>query len=324
MSITPSLVVSRYLKKAAFSLVSDDRFRPPAAIVSAVERSELPPEVLNVWKYVVGRMGDHFNYGAALKHWRNKCNKMGGALTLPQKFVEGLGGEGAEGAFSVKTGEQIEDWVKETLKSKGLIAEVGNSAHDWELEIGHFEREVAEAQDKIDLHLRVLAQGKDDAGRTLKEKGIAQRQKWLEEAKSTLDANQKELDKCKAALDELRATMARYDEHKSPTIEFEKEFQFMLLLAAKDFDQKTILEAVGKAVKRFQEGLDIPDTRVQPDMSRYTGYKEAGLLDFLSGALAKAWEFLKSAWAGFTDWISDIKKDTAKLDALLTKAGAPK
>ena len=314
MSLVPATVVSRYLaKKAAFSFMSDDRFRPPAAIVNAVDSGKLPAEVLNVWKYVVQKQGSHFEYGASIKHWRNKCNKMGGPLTLPEEYMKGLGGEGAEGAFKVKTGEQIEDWVKECLKSKGLLAEVGNSIHDWELEIGHFRREVSEAQEKVDLHLKGIAEGNR----------VKQRQAWLETARKALDENQKELDKCEAALAELKATMARYDEHKSPTIEFEKEFQFMMLLLAKDFDQKTVLGAVEKAVNRFKEGLDIPMASPTDDPSKYQGYKAAGILDFLSNALAKAWEALKGAWAAFTDWLGDLRGDTKKVGDLLTLAGAP-
>jgi hypothetical protein len=315
MSLVPSAVVSRYLaKKAAFDFISDDRFRPPAAIAKAVQTGELPAESLNVWKYVVTKMDTHFSYAAALSHWRNKCNKMGGELTLPTKFMEGLGGAGAEGDFKVKTGEQIEDWSKEMLRSKGLLAEVGNSIHDWKLEIGHFEREMSEAQEKIDTHLKGIAEGNR----------VKQRQDWLEKARKAFDENQKELDRCKKALTDLETTMARYDEHKSPTIEFEKEFQFMLLLAAKDFDKKAILEAVGKAIERFEQGLDIPMATPADAPAQYQGYKSAGVLDAVSGVLSKAWDFLKSAWASLTGWIDDLMGDTKKIDDLLTRAGAPK
>lgn len=317
MSLVPATVVSRYLaKKAAFSLLSDDRFRPPAAIVNAVSEGRLKAEVLGAWKYVVEQQGDHFNYAAAVKYWRNKCNKMAQEKEeyfLPEEFQKGLGGEGAEGAFKVKTGDEIEEWVKECLTSKGLIVQVGNSVQQWELQIGHFRREVTDAQEKIDTHIKGIAEGNR----------VKQRQEWLEKARKTLADNQKELDKCKAALAEIKATMARYDEHKSPTIEFEKEFQFLMLLLAKDFDQETVLGAVDNAVKRFKKGLDIPMATPVDDPSKYQGYKAAGILDFLSNALAKAWEALKGAWAAFTDWLGDLRGDTKKVGDLLTLAGAP-
>lgn len=290
-------VVSRFLgKQASFEMLSDDRFRPPASIANAVAEGKLPAEVLNVWKYVVTKQADHFEYAAAVKHWRNKCAKMN--IVLPPEYIEGLGGKGSQGAFAVKTGEQVEDWVKETLKSKGLIADVGNSCHDWLLEINSLEREAAEAQEKMDTHIKGIAEGNR----------VKQRQEWLEKAKTTLSEKVKELDVCKKALKELEEALTRYDTHHSPTVEFEKEFQFMMLLAAKDFDKKDVLAAVAKAVQRFEEGLDMPVTEV----------KVAGLGDILG----KAWEFLKSAWADFKGWVSDLMGTTKKLNSLLDKADA--
>lgn len=328
-------VVRRYLAKTAeFSFLSDDRFRPPASIAKAVDKGTLPLEVLNVWKYVVERQTEmgKFSYNTAVDYWRNKCNKMmeaghfsmpDGGNTLPQEWVTALGGKGAQGDFKVKTGEQVEDWTKEAIKSKQLLDSVGRSAMDWLLWCTHYEKDLKECQDRIDLHLRVLTNRKEDNGRNLGEKGIARRKEWLEKAHSDFDSKQKEIDRCKGAIEALQAQLARYNEHKSPTIEFEKEFQFMLLLAAKDFDKKTILDAVGKAIERFEQGLEIPMASPIDDPSRYQGYKQAGILDFLGDALSKAWDFLKSAWGKLMGWVDDLVGDTKKIENLLTRAGAP-
>lgn len=301
MSLVPATVVRRFLaKKAGFGILSDDRFRPPASIANAVAEGKMPEEVLNVWKYVATKHSDHFEYNACVVHWRNKCAKMG--IALPPEYIEGLGGKGSQGAFAAKTGEQVEDWVKETLKSKGLLAEVGNSVHDWLMEINSFERKVAEAQEDIDKHMKGLAEGDR----------VKQRQKWLEGAQKKFDAAQKELDACKAALKDLQDQMARYDSHKAPTVAFEAEFQLMMQLAAKDFDKKSVLEAVQKAIQRFEQGLDLPE------MSD----KTAGLTDIIPAFLSKAWDFLKSAWAEFTNWVGELVGTTKKLDKLLSAAGA--
>jgi hypothetical protein len=304
MPVAPAKIVHRYL--AARSAHDDARFQPPKWLVAAVDSGEIQVECLNVWKYVTDQLGNHFDYGAAVKYWRNKCLKMGYAI--PEKFIEGGGGEGAAGPWRVKTGDQIEEWVKATLKSHGLLADVGRSVHDWQMEIGSLEREVAEAQGRVDKHLAAMAGGKVNA----------QRKKWLDSAQADLIRFSKQLSEANDEMQKLVKTAARYEKHKSPTLEFEKEFQFMMLVASKDFDKKQILEAVSKAIERFETGMEIPDAGPGDDSARYQGYKAAGIGDLLD----KAINWLKSAWALFTGWIADLAGTTKKLDKMLSEAGA--
>lgn len=313
MALIARTVVSRFLsREAAFMALADDRFRPPLSIVNGVDSGVLPAEVLSVWKYVVETQGSHAKYGDAVEHWRNKCKKM--SIALPAEYSEkgSLGGEGSQGPWKVKTGEQVEDWVKECLKSKGLIEEVGRSVYEWKLQINHYEREVNDAQGLVDKHLAGISEGNR----------VKQRQQWLEKAKKSLDENKKELDRCKEACDELEKQLARYAEHKSPTVEFEKEFQFMLGIAAKDFSNKQVLEAVAKALERFEKGLPMPGAGPQDDPAMYGGYKAAGIGDAVLGLLEKAWDFVKSAFKDLADWVKDLTADTKKLEGLLDKAGA--
>lgn len=301
MRLAPEIVVRRFL--ASRSLEADAKFQPPKWLVSAVDSGELQVECLNVWKYVADQLASHFSYAAATKYWRNKCLKMG--YSIPEKLMEGGGGEGATGPWRVKTGDQIEEWVKATLKSKGLLADMGRSAHDWRMEINSLERELSEAQGRVDKHVKALAAGSKDA----------RRKKWLDEAQSDLAKFGKQMAEANKALEDLLATAARYEQHKSPTLEFEREFQFMLLLAGKDFDKEAVLKAVQTAIDRFEKGLEIPDAGPADDVGRYQGYKTAGILD-------KVWTFLKNAWSLFTDWVSDLVGTTKKLDKMLTEAGA--
>lgn len=302
-------VVRRFLAR---SVQSDAAFQPPLWMVNAVDEGKMPVEALNVWKAVVQKIASegHWDpkrgYGAALSYWRNKCPKNG--IAIPPEFLKGGGGEGAQGKWRAKSGDEVEAWVKETLKSAGLLDETQKTAHDWEMEITSLERLVGEAQGKIETHTKGIAEGNR----------VNQRVKWLESAKKELEAQSKALADAKKALDEFNATAARYATHKTPIIEFEKEFQFMLLLAAKDFEKKDVLASVASALKRFEDGLAIPDAGPADDPAKYQGYKSAGLGDMLT----KAWSFLVGAWHKFTNWLEDFVSDTKKIDGLLTEAGA--
>lgn len=312
MSVVPVSVMRRYLAKAARDVLSEDyQYRVPASIANAVQQGTLPAETLSIWKYVAGKMGSHFNYGAAVSYWRNKCARMG--VVLPEEFSKEngtLGGSGSQGAFAVKTGDQIEDWVRETLKSKGLLAEVGNSVYDWKMEVNHFQREIEKAHADIALHLRAIAERKDPAGRNLGEKGLAQRQAWLEKAQAKLAEGAVELERCEKELAELEANLARYQEHKSPTLKFESLFQMLMKEAAKDFDKKAVLDAVARAVAEFEKGAE---QSVAAD-----GMKTA---NWLTNLIGKAWAFLKQAWDAFTGWVNELVDTNRELDELFRKAG---
>lgn len=303
---TPNIVLARYLgRKAGFDVLSDERFRPPKWLVNSVTPVEeggagdMPIEALNVWKYTVTKLDQHFSYPAALQYWRNKCNKMG--YTVPAKYMEGGGGEGASGPWRVKTGDQIEEWVKATLRSKGLLAEVGQTVHDWQMEINSIERHLEEAQGKVDMHLAGIAEGNR----------VKQRQGWLEKAKKDFDKYQSEMDRAQKEMAKLLETVERYHEHTAPTLAFEQQFQFMMELMLKEFKKEQVVASVQKALDRFEQGLEIEGLE-----------KTAGLMDAISGALSKAWDFVKSAWANFMGWLDGVQDNTKELDKLLDSAGA--
>jgi hypothetical protein len=302
MPVIAEAVARRFL---AFSVMSDERFRPPKEVVNAVDSGELPAEALNVWKAVVeGQSGGAraLNYGAAYAYWRNKCLKNG--IALPPSLQKG--GQGAtHGPWKIKTGDEIEEWVKQTLKSKGLLDDVAKTAHDWEMEIVHLERMLQETEAKIDGRLR----GSGPGARTP-----------LEKSKAELAKYAKQLDEAKAELDRLQKETSRYAKAQNCAIEFEKEFQFMMLVAAKDLDKKAVLESVKKAIERFEQGLDIPGAESPAhDIEKY---KNAGILDAIGGALSKAWNWLASTFDSLIDWFKDLGQDTDKISSMLDQAGA--
>jgi len=306
-------VLRRYLAAHRPIEAADSRYTPPKGIVQGVDSGELPVECLNIWKYVVEYEGERFDpkngksWAATVQHWRNKCAKMN--ITLPPKYIEALGGEGGAGKWAAKTGEQIEDWVKETLKSKQLLDQVGRSTYDWKLWIAHYEKKVAEAQELIDKHIKGLAEAKS-------EKGVAQRQKWLEGARRDFNTHIDQLEKARKSLGELDVQVRRYNESKVPTIEFEKEFQFMLLLALKEFDKKQVLEAVQAAINRVEEGVPLPEGYFNPE--GLSGYKQAGLMD----TLTKAWDYLADRFNQFIDWVKGLVGLTNRIEKMMNEAGA--
>lgn len=306
-------VIRRFLASHA-PVAADSRFTPPRGIVNGVDTGELPVECLNIWKYVVEYEGERFNpknpksWAATVQHWRNKCAKMG--IVLPKKYIEELGGEGGAGRWSAKTGEQIEDWVRETIKSKQLLDQVGRSCYDWKLWIAHYEKKAAEAQELIDKHIKGMAEAKTD-------KGVAQRKKWLEGARKDLSEQIDQLEKARKALASLEEQAQRYNQSQVPTIEFEKEFQFMLLLALKEFDKKQVLEAVQTAIQRVEQGLDIPGG--YPSTEGLEGYRTAGVMD----ALTKAWDFLVDKFEQFVDWMKGLLGLTNRIEKMMNEAGAP-
>lgn len=315
MLTSPQSIVRRFLSKV---MLADDRFRPPLSIVNAVEEGKLDPHVLLFWKAVVdvissspqGWKGSK-SYGAAVAYWRSKCAKNG--YPLPKEFVEGLGGEGAQGRWSIKSGDEVEEWVKQTMLSQGLISTLEKTAAEWEMDIVHLQRELEEANEKVDTHSRALSKAKSD-------KGVAQRLKWLDGAKKDVASFQSQLDDAKAKLKALTEAAKRKNNAEVYAIEFEKEFQFLMMVAKKDLDKQAVLDSVKKAVERFEADLGIPGAESPAhDIERY---KAAGVLDFLGGALEKAWNYLKGAFDNFIDWISGLVGTTKKIDSLLSAAGA--
>lgn len=324
--IVPQNIVRRYLAK---TVIADERWKPPASIVNAVDEGKLDPHVLVFWKEVVeiilktdqargkDRKSSEEVYKAAVPYWRNKCADKG--FPLPKEFLDGqLGGAGSEGRWAIKTGDQVEEWVKQTLLSQKLVETVESSADDVLAEISYLEKMVQDSSEKVELHLGKLTSEKGP-------KGLARRQKWLEGAQANMADFSKKLAASKGTLKALKEAAQKKSQAGSYAIEFEKEFQFLMQVAAKDMTQASVVESVKKAIARFEQGLEIPDAESPAhDIGRYEGPsgKTAGVLDFVAGALAKAWSYLVGAFDYFTDWIEGVVGTTKKIDKLLSEAGA--
>ena len=314
---TSTNVVRRFLSRY---INADDAFRPPKSIVNAVDTGVLDPHVLLFWKGVVdniaasprGWSGSSGCYSAAVAYWRSKCAKNG--YPLPNEYIVGLGGKGSQGRWSVKAGDEIEEWVKQTLMSQGLIEAVARTAAEWKMEIVHLERELSEAKVRVEKNTAALAKARSD-------KGAAQKKKWLEDAMRDVTKFEGDLKNAHKQLEDLEQAVAKNEKVNSYSIEFEKELQFMLMIAAKDLDKKHVLESVKKALERFEQGVEIPGEQVEPQVQQVRTYT-AGILDVISGVLVKAWNHLKGAFDLFTDWLLGLDDATKKLDKLLSEGGA--
>ncbi len=312
MDTSTSNVVRRFVAR---HFLSDDRFRPPKSVVNAVETGKLDSHVLLFWKDVVEKISaspqgwkGSPSYGAAIQYWRNKCASNG--YPLPREYMEGLGGKGSQGRWTVKTGDEIEEWVKQAVESQGLVGQLVKTAAEWEMEIQHLERLLDDAQSRVEKHMAGLVKAKT-------QKGVAQKQKWFDEASVEVAKFGAELEKAKVQLKALKEAAVKKEKAESYAIEFEKEFQFMLMVAAKDLGNTTVMESVKKALARFEKGLEIPGPFVEPEAAR-----TAGIMDYIPGFLIKAWEYLKGAFDFLTDWVADLDKATKDINGLLKEAGA--
>jgi len=309
------------LRVASRWIESDSRYRPPKWLVNAVDSGELPTKCLLIWKYTVERLGAKFSFPAGVAYWRNKTRKEG--IELADKFLKG--GKGAEfGPWKIKTGDQIEEWIKERLKSEGLISDVARTASEWALEITHLEQTIAEAQEKIKKHEAGLVKGNR----------VNQRKKWLATAQTDLKAATKELTKAKAAVAKLSDTAQRHETHKAPTIEFEKQFQFALQLALKDLEKEDVIAAARAAIAKFEgkveEAVEAQAAPVEAEVEEPipptmpARYMSAGMLEDLWSGAKKVWSVVKGAFSALADWTKDLLGIQKKLDKMLTQAGAKK
>jgi hypothetical protein len=304
-------IVRRFLARVVFA---DDRFQPPRGVVEAVDEGKLDPKVLLVWKMVVekltseGRASNRGKlYGAATEYWRSKCGTNG--ISLPSEFQKGsMGGEGGAGKWAVTPGDQIEDWVKQRMLSAGLISTLEKTAAEWEMEVVSLTEYLADAQERIQKHTENLAKAKSPAG-------VAQKTKWLEGAKSEATTFSKQLKTAQDSLKSLAEAAKKKEDTQNWSIEFEKEFQFMMNQALRELDKKQILDSVKKAMERFENGLAMPETPA-PEA------RMAGMLDEVSSFLVKTWNHLKGAFEMFIDWAAGLNKKTDGIEKLLKEANA--
>jgi hypothetical protein len=284
-------LAQRIAHRYSYTILSDDRFRPPKWLLAGVEAGEIPTKGLSVWKYIVESMGPKFTYGGATVYWRNKCKKEG--IDLQPKHLQS--GEGAEfGPFKVKTGDQIEEWVKERLKSEGLYQEGVKTAAEWELEVGHLQRMIDDAKTRIQTHEKGLAEGSR----------VKQREKWLAEAKSDLAKAEKDVDAALKALKGFQTEVARHETVVAPAIDFEKTFQSVLQSATLDLSKREVLAQAKAALAAFEKEM-----MAQP--------RTAGILDDLVTVLERAWNWVVGAFHAIGDWASDLMSDTKRIGKLL-------
>jgi len=259
-----------------------------------------------IWKYAVERLGDKFGFPAGIAYWRNKCRKEG--IDLPPQYLKG--GEGATfGPWKIKTGDQIEDWVKERLKSEGLISDAVRTAAEWELEINHLQDAINDATTRIATHQKGL-----EAGNRVK-----QRQQWLAQAEKDLQSATKSLDKAKTAVAELAKAAERHETHQAPVVAFEKQFQMVLSLAAQDLSKKDILEAARAALAKLENEVARSEATTEV---RLASNKEGAAADWILDKLKKVWDYAVAAFDSVVNWAKDLMGLTKDLNKILDQAGA--
>lgn len=285
-------LAQRIARRYALTILSDDRFRPPKWLVAGVESGEIPTKGLTIWKYVVESMGPKFTYGGGVVYWRNKCKKEG--VDLQPKHLQS--GEGAEfGPFKVKSGDQIEDWVKERLRSEGLYQDGVKTAAEWELEIGHLDRMIEDARTRISTHEKGLAEGNR----------VKQREKWLAEAKGDLAKAEKDIEAARKAIGEFKTEVVRHETVVAPAIDFEKAFQQVLQSATLDLSKRDVLAQAKAALAAFEKEM----TAAQP--------RTAGILDTVWSVLERAWNFVVNSFHEISEWATDLMSDTKRIGKLL-------
>jgi hypothetical protein len=305
-------VLHRFLAAHNVTLAAAGQWTPPLEIVNGVDTGELDPKVLLVWKEcvrIVIEQGRIPEYNGVYAYWRKKCAKNG--IDLPEKYLRADAGA-THGKWAHVGAETVEEWVKQKLLSEKLIDSTENTVDDWQMEIVHLERMLAEAQESLEKAIKQLTTAKSD-------KGVAQALDRQKKAKAKLETYAPKLAKAREELQRLREAVAKHKEPKLPaTVEFEKEFQFMLMLAARSFDQKEVLQAVGRAIQRLRAGAEIPGGDM-PNPESFEKY--AGIGDWLKNTFEKAWNWVVQAFENLFDWFTGLTKTTDRLETLLKEAG---
>jgi chromosome segregation ATPase len=275
-------------------LEADARYRPPQWILQMVDAGELPDEALLNWKYVVEKLGSKFNYGGGIAYWRNKCMKQGMDVSEAAKEKAAT-----FGPFKIKHGDDIDEWVKERLKSAGLVSDVMKTAAEWKLEIEHFERELQDASDRIAKHEKGIEEGSK----------VKQREKWLAGAQRDFDAAQKELKKAAEAIDGLEDVVEKHEKVVAPVPDFERQFQQLLQQATMDLSKREVLAQAKRALENFESEM------MNPKMA--SSKQAFELWDILKRTWDKLLKAVKHAFDVIADWTADLLSDTKQLNKLL-------
>jgi len=244
-----------------------------------VDIGEIDAKALQIWSMVVdklGRPGQRLNYGAATAYFRNKCAKMG--VVLPAKYL--MSGAGAEtGRFRIMDGDQIEDWVKERMKSAGLLE---NAQQVIEAQ----KAEVAAVQTTLEDLLR------DSVKAEPKKRGP--QKKKLEEAEKQVAA-------ASEALVALEKAVEQHEDVDAPVISFEQQFQLLLHQAMNDLSRKQVLAQAKAVLAQFEAGMNV---------------KQAGVLDSAGEWLEKLWGKAMSAFAAVKGWASNLLHSATEINKL--------
>jgi len=289
------------------------QYRPPKWIAAAVNDGKLDPKVLLIWKYVVDKLGLHYDdkraYGAAIAYWRNKCKKEGIDLG---GYATGGGGAGATSGFLVKGGDRIEDWVRARLKSEGLIDDVGVSAEQAEMGIDSLQRRIAETKAKIEKHRAGIAAGSR----------VSQREKWLAKAESELRALEGELGEAAEGVEKVREAAERHATHKAPTVAFEKEFQNLVKAAQKELSAQAITNKVLTALAQFNSELDAETSAARVAATHLGVAPYSPMIEDIGKALLKVWDKAKKLFGSVASWVKGLFTTAGKINRLMDKAAA--
>lgn len=288
-------VAGRYVR-------ADDRFMPPAYMVSGVEQGELPAQALIAWKQVVESIVGKCPsidrtevYKAGTAYWRNKCQKMG--ISLPAEYL-GAGGA-SSGVFKDKSGTQIEDWVKTRLASERLIDQAVKTAEEWEVEILHVQRAIDDCAARVKKQEQAIAADPESRRK--------QRDKWLADAKEGLVDAEKSLGLARKALAAMKDQVERHVDVVVPLIDFEQQFQRVLQSATLDLSRRDVLAQARAALAKFESEM-LGQART------------AGVLDSIWGLAERAWGWVVRAFGAVSDWVSDLNGSVDRLERLLDDA----
>jgi uncharacterized protein (DUF342 family) len=153
---------------------------------------------------------------------------------------------------------------------------------------------VKDAQDRIEKHEKGLAEGTR----------VKQRTGWLAEAKSDLEKATKDLKAAEEAVKGLQDVIEKHVEVQAPVVDFEKQFQAALHLAANDLSKKEVLAKAKAALAKFEAEMSNP---------KMASTREAGIIDMAQ----RAWNWVVTTFTMLGEWVKDLTSSTNRIEKLL-------